>query len=171
MEVRIPEIFRFNGVDPMVVLQLISGHDGSMCNADQCGSMCDRIDSHWSALHIDPSCPVIYSVSSYISLSMALSQTVSQNCSHAYSSPCFDCIWHGTSCPQMNRLNPTKYQCFEWAWEQFCDTVWSETTPSNADNPLMSDICVLANRIARMEDRPTMVHRVCKIGIWTWFEG
>ncbi len=23
----------------------------------------------------------------------------------------------------MNRSNPTKKQCFEWAWEQFCDTV------------------------------------------------
>ena len=33
-------------------------------------------------------------------------QTVSQNCSHAYLSICFDCIWHGISClPKNNVLN------------------------------------------------------------------
>ncbi len=65
----------------MYIFNNCSGHDGSMCNADQYGSMCDQIlsiddfywetlvsmlriwshiDPYWSALHIDPSCPDCY---------------------------------------------------------------------------------------------------------------
>ena len=66
----------------------LTGHDVSMCNVDQYGSMCDQIrsidlkmflnkdhywetlvsmlriwshiDPYWSALHIDPLCPALY---------------------------------------------------------------------------------------------------------------
>ena len=37
-------------------------------------------------------------------------------------------------CNCKDKMNPTKKQCFEWAWEQFCDTVFILETCSGGRN-------------------------------------